>query len=190
MVYKERALNPEEINEVIRRVAEIFAEMGEPVALTGGVALQTYGSPWFTNDVDFLAPKTIPKGFGFTRVRPLGFGGDQFRAPNGAQTDIIVRSDDYRNLYEEALEKAEATPEGLLVVLPEYLAAMKLAADREKDLLHLKWMLRQPRLLDMKQLVNLVYRFVGGRFGVDQFQKIADHVEFEQKKGRRQDDEP
>ena len=190
MVYKERALDPEQINEVIRSVAAVFAEMGEPVALAGGVALQTYGSPWFTTDVDFLAPQTIPKGAGFRKIRPLGFGGDEFRAPNGVKTDIIVRSDDYRELYEEALEKAQATPECMLLVYPEYLAAMKLAAGRDKDLLHLKWMLRQTRLLDLKELANLVYRFVGGRFGVDQLQKISDHVEFENRKGRRQDDEP
>ena len=55
-------------------------------------------------------------------------------APRTVPIDVIVRSDEWEQLYEDALESAEQV-DGISapVVTPEYLVAMKMVAGRAKD---------------------------------------------------------
>lgn len=66
---------------------------------------------------------------------------------------------------------------------------MKLAAGREKDLLDLKWLIRQPDLLDVKAARTIVYRFMG-RFAQDRFDDVVDQVAVEKEVQRRRGRDP
>jgi hypothetical protein len=189
MVYKERFINPDQINEILVMIRSMALEQGFEAVLAGGVALQVYGSTNLTSDVDFVL-NALPEDKGSLRkLRPIGFGGESYIHPNGGKLDLIVRNDEYTNLYADALAKAVTTPEGIQVVTPEHLAAMKQAAGREKDMLALKWLIRQPDLLDIKSTRALVYRFMG-RYAQDRFDDIVDQALIEKEMQRRRGRDP
>jgi hypothetical protein len=123
-------LDPSKIDEALAEVAS-EARGSTNVALAGGCALQLYGSPRFTQDIDLLVDGGIP---GFQARGELAFGGICTVASNGVPIDLIERDDEYALLYADALASAGSIP-GVpvrVVTLP-YLAAMKLAAGRGKD---------------------------------------------------------
>lgn len=183
MVYKDKFIDPEHINEIIRMIQEMAAEQGFTAALVGGVAMQAYGSDRLTMDVDFALDHE-PSGTGnLTKIKPLGFGGESYRASNGAKVDLIVRNDEYSKLYENALENIRRTEGGTPIVSPGHLAAMKLAAGREKDILDLKWLISQPDLLDLR-VRSIVYRFMG-RYAQDRFDDIVDQVAIQKELRRK-----
>lgn len=189
MVYKERFIDPERINEVIRMIREMAADQGFLAALAGGVALQVYGSPRLTKDVDFVLDQPLAHHGALRKFKPLGFGGHSYHAPNGTKVDLIVRDDEYADLYGDALKRAKKTPEGTPIIGPEHLAAMKLAAGREKDMLDLKWLIRRPKLVDLKRARSIVYRFMG-RFAQDRFDDVADQAVIEREVQRRRGRDP
>jgi hypothetical protein len=136
---KRNVLSFDEIIATVEEVTDLAIDQEACVALAGGVAMQVYDSPRFTNDVDFLADKPID---GLRRIRRLSFGGIQGKATSGVSVDFIVRNDAYRTLYEHALENAVRIAKiPTLVVSPEYLAVIKLAAGRVKDLEDLRYLL-------------------------------------------------
>lgn len=123
---KTRFIGPEAIESAIRHVVKVSA--GGRVALVGGAAMQVYGSPRMTQDIDVVAESVPPK---VKTYGPLTFGGEKLRAPNGVDVDVIVRDDDYADLYQEALENSiRVSGVDAPVVRPEYLAAMKMATGR------------------------------------------------------------
>ena len=132
-----RMLDQGEIQQAVLEVQEAGRAAGVQVALAGGVALQRLGSERFTADVDFIAGAPVP---GLEPVGELSFGGYSARTRNGVPVDVIVRDDDFAALYDEALRFARRDPDGVWVVSPEYLAAMKLVARRGKDRVDLGWM--------------------------------------------------
>lgn len=131
-------LDPAKIDTTLAKIAGISAAQGVRVALAGGCALQLYGSPRFTQDVDIIAAHDL-SDTGASPLRSVGqlsFGGRSMKTAgrNSVPVDVIVRNDQYANLYADALvhaEKRAGSP--LLVVTLPYLAAMKLVADRGKD---------------------------------------------------------
>lgn len=190
MVYKERFIDPDQINDVIVLIQKMAAQQGFSAILIGGVALQVYGSSKLTRDIDFALDHPVEDAGVLRRVSPISFGGDKYIAPNGAKIDLIVRNDEYAGLYEDAIDNSIPSPAGIPIVTPEHLAAMKLAANREHDILALKWMVRQPDLVDIKKARAIVYRFMG-RYAQDRFDDIVDQavVEKEVKKRRGRDPE-
>lgn len=184
---KGKFISPEEIDGILALIKQLSEAHGLPAVLLGGVALQAYGSPRLTKDIDFALPSPFPDVPGFKRVGPLNFGGDAYVSPEGAQVDLIVRNDEYASLYEEVITNSTMTDEGIQIATPEYLAATKFAANRDKHLLDLKWMLKQPGLVDIAALKNLVYRLVGGKFAQEALQRILDEVELDLRRG---DSEP
>jgi hypothetical protein len=75
--------------------------------------------------------------------------------------DWIVRSDDYQELYEEALRNPrwiEGVP--VPVVAPEYLLAMKMVARRRKDELDVETLL-ELGVVDTEKALKLVKRLLG-----------------------------
>lgn len=125
-------LAPEVLQDAAEQVARIAKEQGVAAVLMGGYAMHLYGSDRLTGDIDFGVDAPLS---GFRLVKKLSFGGIRTRAPNGVPLDLIVREDDYRALYEAAV--AVPIPQkgrtGVMVVRPEYLVAIKMAANREKD---------------------------------------------------------
>lgn len=142
---------------------------GLRVAVIGGLAMQLYGSPRFTRDLD-LVSDGIPREPGDLRpLRRLSFGGTAFASPSGIEIDWIAREDAYRALYEESLEQARARRDGLPVVQVEHLATMKFATLRPKDYEDLMFLLGKPGLVDIEQARTIVFRTLGGQFALDQF---------------------
>ena len=117
-------------------------------------------------------------------VGVLPFGGQKIEMPSGVPVDLIVREDEYKGLYEEALRSAICTEDGQPIVRPEYLAAMKFAARRPKDNADLIFLLQQPDLLDRKLVREVVYRMVGGRFAAEEFDSVVAEADFLQSKER------
>jgi len=191
LLTKDKFINQDQINDLLREMDAISKRDGIPAVLVGGVALQAYGSPRLTKDIDFAAPSDLMPGPDMRRLGPINFGGTAYQAPNGAKLDLIVRADEYRELYMHAIGSATTTDEGYLIATPEFLAAMKLAANLPKHTLDLKWMLKQTGLVDLKKAKNLVHLYVGGRFAVESFERIVDEVTLdlkrEEESGRRED---
>jgi len=180
MVPKERFITTEQINSILRTVREWSESTGSVAALAGGVAMQAFGSPRLTKDVDFVVAG-VPE-LGLTRLGPINFGGEAFIAADGAKVDFIVRNDEYKDLYDHALENTSTTSDGIQIVSPEHLATMKLAAREPKHILDLQWLLNQPRLVDRKKAQNLVYRFLGGKYALDDFMNLMDRTDYERER--------
>lgn len=189
MVYKENHIDPKKINDTIRLIQEMALDQGFVAILIGGVALQVYGSPKFTKDIDFALDHEMDSPGTLRKVKPISFGGARYTAPNGAKVDIIVRNDEYANLYEDAIANARQSPAGIPIATAEHLAAMKMAAGREHDILALKWMIRQPELLDLKKARSIIYRFMG-RYAKDRFDDIADQAMIESEMDKRRGRDP
>ncbi len=149
---------------------------GLSIAVAGGLAMILHGSPRLTKDVDVVAKGLPPATADLIRREPLSFGGCTFATPAGIDLDWIVRDDEYRALYEEALEKSSPRGDGLRVVTPEYLAAMKFATLRPKDYEDLMYLLGRPGLVDPEKARALVYRLLGGRFASDQFRAATEEA--------------
>lgn len=189
MVYKERFIDPEQINESIRLIQQMAAEQGFLAVLIGGVALQVYGSPNFTKDIDFALDQPIGDSGSLQKINPISFGGARYAAPNGAKIDLIVRNDEYAKLYEDAIKNSIQSPAGIPIVTPEHLTVMKFASGREHDILAVKWMIRRPDLLDIKKARSIVYRFMG-RYAQDRFDDIVDQAMIEKEMQRRRGRDP
>src|SRR5579872_4577306 len=153
--FLKKFLGPEEMNRVISKVDEALPRAD--VALCGGAAMQVYGSDRLTKDVDYLSYE-VPSLL--KNRKRLTFGGSGGTV-DGVPTDFIVRNDEYASLYERALETAKFVPEaGCRVVLPSYLAAMKLAARRDKDELDLKTLL-ELKVVPLRETRAIIDEFLG-----------------------------
>lgn len=189
MTFKENFVDPRQIRESIELIQKMSSEQGFRAILVGGVALQVYGSPKFTKDVDFAVDELPGNEKPLRRLNKISFGGERYSSPSGAKIDLIARADEYRSLYEDAILHAIEDPSGTPIVTPEYLAIMKLAAGREHDILALKWMIRQQGLLDIKKAKSIAYRYLG-RFGQDRFDDIVDQAQIELEMMRRRGRHP
>lgn len=170
---KKRFLNAREVDETIVEVAILARQEHVRIALLGGAAMQIYGSDRLTTDVDFVADDT----FTLKDAHELSFGGVRGLAPNGIPVDLIVRQDDYAELYVEALRTAQPV-DGLEipVVLPEFLAAMKLAAWRPKDEGDLQTLILSGEL-DIKA-ARVVIRSFMGHHAAENFDRVVYEIEW------------
>jgi len=126
----------------VRKLAEVAAQENIEWALAGGIAMHLYGSPRLTKDVDVISLKRLP----LEAVRPIGFGGDSYEVAVGKKkihVDWIVREDNYRQYYVQALNDAAQLKDGLKIITPEWLAILKYIAGREKDLDDIVFLLKK-----------------------------------------------
>lgn len=175
---RKRFLAPEVLETAARAISSEAKSQDIKVALLGGFAMQYYGSPRLTGDVDFVSSDRLSGSDILKRVKRLSVGGDRFLAIGEVPSDVVFREDEYALLYEEALASSADTGMGFRVVTPEYLAAMKMAARRAKDELDLLWLLSQPGLVDINKARSIVHKHVGGRFGVDEFNSVLREAEW------------
>ena len=155
---KIKFLNPEDIEETISEIAEIATQAGIETVLVGGVAMSVYGSDRLTKDVDVACrDEYLPS---MKMLKNLSFGGISAKSPSGHSVDIIVRNDAYRSLYIAAIENARDEGLALRVVSPEYLAALKMAASRDKDRLDLE-ILYHLEVLDIKKTRSIIRQYLG-----------------------------
>jgi len=127
---KIKFLDPAEIEEAIGEIAALAHSHDADVALVGGAAMAAYGSDRLTRDVDFASDLIIP---GLPVLRKLPFGGIATKISGDVPVDLIVRDDEYADLYAEALHHTVDVGLPVKVVTAEYLAALKMAAGRSKD---------------------------------------------------------
>ena len=79
-------------------------------------------------------------------TRPIGFGGESYEVAVGKKkihVDWIVREDNYRQYYVQALRDATTLKNGLRLITTEWLAILKYIAGREKDLDDVIFLLRK-----------------------------------------------
>ena len=175
-------LSPAVLDRVADKVYRAAEEAGARIALLGGFAMQYYDAPHLTNDLDFVADETAFYAGEFDSR--LGIGGERWKV-DGVEVDIIRRKDKYKGLYEEALNHPEVV-EGVPypIVAPEYLVAMKMAARREKDEEHLRFLLSDVEL-DWEKTVDVVLRHLGPH-AVDLLEAYKDTAEWQAMKKRRE----
>ena len=126
----------------VRKLAEIAEDEKVEWALAGGIAMHLYGSPRLTKDVDVISLKRLS----LKAVRPIGFGGESYEVLVGKKKvhiDWIVREDNYRGYYVQALKDAATLKDGLRIITPEWLAILKYIAGREKDLSDIIFLLKK-----------------------------------------------
>ncbi|MBI2571376.1 MAG: hypothetical protein HYV63_30585 [Candidatus Schekmanbacteria bacterium] len=175
-----RFLDPAQLHAAVAEVGAIAAREGVRVALIGGLALQYFGSDRLTGDVDFAAEAMLE---GLPRGTPLSFGGVQTTAPSGVPAALIVRDDDYEELYNEAIAGAVHVQElPVPLVRPEYLAAMKMAAARDRDTLDLEFLLRAG-VVDVSRARQIIYRHLGP-YAARELDRIVDEVEWKRSRER------
>lgn len=180
-----RLLSPEALEEAAAEVVELAEEQDVAVVLVGGLAMQWYGSSRLTGDIDFAAQKRLR---GIPRGRPLAFGGDATKASNGVPLDLIVRRDDFRALYEAAIDDGgmvmlTADNKTIPVARPEYLAAMKMVAGRPKDEEDLRHLISY-RSLNMNVTKRLIREHLGP-YAVKEFDLFCEEAEWIAKRGNR-----
>jgi hypothetical protein len=149
------------------------------VALAGGYALQQYGSPRLTGDLDVVASGEIG---GLPAERQLSFGGYASTTDSGVPVDVILRSDAFADLYEDALIRAEHKPNVGRVVSLEHLFAMKMVAGRAKDMADLEWIATSGRLNRVKAR-DIVLRFLG-KFAAQEFDLLMEEIDWQASRGR------
>lgn len=174
-----RAYSPELLDEAIAQVTELAEREKTAVALCGGLAMQSYGSDRLTKDADFIAEFELN---GLEAKRQLSFGGYEAVAKNGVPVDLIVRRDALHGLYDAALDRAISRP-GIpcKVVTPDYLAAMKLAAGRPRDILDLHYLITEGPI-ELERAREIIDEYVGGWYAVRDFDMHVEEAFLEQKR--------
>ncbi|MSP72533.1 MAG: hypothetical protein EXR76_10200 [Myxococcales bacterium] len=120
---KKRLLAPEVLEAATEEVLARAHTQGVRAALAGGFALQQWGSPRLTGDVELVVEQELE---GLKEVGRLSFGGQKLETTEGVPVDANLRDDEYAALYEEALNVAPVDLEtGWRIISPEYLLAMK-----------------------------------------------------------------
>jgi hypothetical protein len=143
-------LDTDSATEVIEIIADLAEANNIDWALCGEVAMQVYGSPRLTKDIDFIASQTLPLPI----TRRLSFGGERYSIKTSRQVvevDWIKRFDDWKDLYQTALQDATKI-NGVPIITPEWLVLFKWFANRYKDQEDAIFLLRQKGLVNRKLL--------------------------------------
>lgn len=176
-------LTPEQIKAALKAIANLARQSGTKWALVGGTAMQRYGSPRYTFDIDIIADQPFDQ----EPHHMLAIGGYAYELETDTgvmDVDVIIREDDYRPLYVEALRKARLDPAGVPVITPEYMVAMKMAAGRGKDEDDLLWLIKNGKV-DVPLARKIVGRLVGGQFAQREFDSLVMEASL-----RAQEEEP
>lgn len=164
----------DELMDAAAAVAQ--AAGGEEVALAGGLAMQVWGSPRLTGDLDVVASS----GLGYQGPE-LSFGGVRTHE-HEIELDVIVRDDEWRKLYAEALAEAvEVSGVPMPVIAPEYLAAMKMVAGRPKDEGDVRYLVLMGDF-DRPKAEAIVRRHLGP-YAVKEFRSLVEEAAWRRSRG-------
>jgi len=154
-----RLLGSDDIEAGLAELAAISSKSRVEIMLVGGVALHFYGSERLTADLDVVAQAPLPSGL--VDEGRLTFGGTKTRTPGGIPVDWIDRDDDCAEVYAEALQYRRVI-EGVPLPLasPEYLAAMKMIAGRDRDEIDLIALLQSGEV-DVPKARRMIKRLLG-----------------------------
>ncbi len=182
---KQRFLDPAVLEATVRMTLDLLEQADIKGAVGGGYAMQIYGSPRLTGDVDLVVSGLPTDPSPLKPMKDLTFGGRQYKTPQGVEVDLIERRDHLTTLYEEALQNSVLTEDGLSILSPEYLAVAKFAAGRPKDEDDLIWLLQQRDLVDRNQALDITERLVGGKFARDSLKSFIDEADWRAERERR-----
>jgi hypothetical protein len=177
---RKKFLDPALLAEAVGQVGALAKAEGVRIVLIGGFALQLFGSDRLTGDVDFAAEervRSLPRG------KALSFGGEQTEAPNGVPVDVVLRSDDYAGLYEEAVTRAtrvQGVP--VPVARPEHLAAMKMVAGRARDMVDLEFLVASGTA-DPARARRVIRKHLGP-YAADEFDRVVEEIAWKASRGR------
>lgn len=146
------------------------------IAVAGGLAMQVWGSPRLTGDLDVVATDRL----GYSG-EPLVFGGVRTREGD-VPLDVIVRDDEWKDLYAGALAAAVVV-DGITppIVTPEFLVAMKMIAGRPKDDGDVRYLVLSEDL-DMARAEAVVRRHLGA-YAVKELRAILAEAEWRRSRG-------
>ena len=164
-------LDPKQATKILKLISRVTPRS----ALVGGLAMNFYGSPRLTQDLDIVSDRSLPSSPQWSPRTLLTFGGRRYRTREGVSLDVIVRNDAYAELYADALDLAPSTQLGFRIVTPEYLFLMKMASGREKDHSDMMYLLVHRRI-NAVTTRKLVGRYLGGRFAQDEFDRLMDEA--------------
>jgi hypothetical protein len=177
-----KALAPFLLAEVATILGELASQQKTHVALIGGFALQYFGSPRLTGDVDIIAADPLRS---LEPTKALSFGGQKTTvvAPGNASVganvlvpvDVIVRDDEFASLYDDALHHVIDKGAPLLIVEPEYIAAMKLVARRPKDEEDLAFLVTS-NVIDLGKAERIIRKHLGGAFAAREFKATVEEA--------------
>lgn len=169
---KKTFLDPHVLEAAAEEVGQIAAREHVRVALIGGLAMQHYGSPRLTGDVDVVVTRPIE---GLTSIGLLTFGGYKAVTSTDVPVDVVLRDDDYAELYSEALNTAVTMEAGpMRIVRPEYLAVMKMEAGRKRDDADLEFLITEA-VIDVPKTREVVLRHLG-RYAAREFTALVDET--------------
>jgi hypothetical protein len=168
-----KSLDPKLLEQAVREIGDLAEGENVTVALIGGYALQFFGSTRLTGDIDLIADAPIQE---LEPSKGLSFGGQRTVAPNGVPADIVVRDDDFRELYEDALDHVTDAGAPIPIVQPEYIAAMKLVAGRRRDFDDLEFLIRQG-VIDVPKTKQIIRTHLGP-YAAREFQAFVDEVQW------------
>jgi hypothetical protein len=144
----------------VRAASTALDQQGAEFALIGGLALDAWGIPRATKDVDFavlvgVAEKAAESLRGpATEVRPLRIGGVGVRdAQRGLRIDLVDRRFHFAGLSRDAIREARQSgrmarvgEREVSLVSLEYLVAMKLVSGEPKDEIDVRRLLQRQEL--------------------------------------------
>jgi hypothetical protein len=171
-------LSPDVLRIGAREVVHYAQREGVRVALAGGYALQLYGSDRLTGDLDFLVSST-DLGLPFVERLPKS-GGVRVLTTCGVLVDLIVRTDDYAELYSTALASAILINDDIPVVPVEFIAAILLAARHRKYRVDLEWLVANR--LDIPHARMVIKTFLGA-YAAEDFDSVVSEVEWKKSRG-------
>jgi hypothetical protein len=172
-------LTPDQIWEILVEVAELAKSQERQVALVGGVALQLYGSDRYTKDVDIVADRPMVG----VPIRQMAIGGHVMTMASGREVDVVEVAR-YQRLCREALATAQPIADvPIPVAQPEYIAAMKMVANRKKDEADLEFLVSE-RKIDRDKARDIIERHLGP-YAADEFTSMADEIDWMKSTGRR-----
>lgn len=146
--------------EAAQKIGEVAARENIEWALIGGLAMYLYGSTRLTKDVDIIASNLVS----LEANAPLTFGGNNYIVEVGkykVAIDWIVRSDGYAKYYRAALTDAVVFPNGIKLILPEWLVILKMFAGRQKDYDDAVFLLREKDLVDRPKVKENIIKTAG-----------------------------
>ncbi|MBM3820008.1 MAG: hypothetical protein FJW14_13460 [Acidimicrobiia bacterium] len=144
----------------VRAATTALEAQGVAFALIGGLALDAWGIPRATKDVDFAVPVGAAEKAAEslrgpnTEVRPLRIGGVGIRdADRGLRIDLVDRRFHFSQLFADAIQDARVSGRRARVgdsdvglVSLEYLLAMKLVSGDPKDEIDARRILQREEL--------------------------------------------
>jgi hypothetical protein len=144
----------------VRAAAVALEQLGAEFVLIGGIALDAWGIPRATKDVDFAVLVGVAEKAAellrepATEIRPLRIGGIGIRdVQRGLRIDLVDRRFHFAGLFRDAIRealesgrKARVGEREISLVSLEYLVAMKLVSGEPKDEIDVRRLLQRQEL--------------------------------------------